>query len=185
MFEIEKKYTQAGTISAHFSQSEDNKTLGKKKVSTGTIQVKRPGKIRWETEKPDPNLLVSNGKIFWFYTPPFDEGEPGQLIERKASEVQSQIATALLSGEFSKVKGIRVQKKSDASFIITPKAGTAGTVLRALIELDLAQLLIQKVTLFHRGGNTAEITLSQIELGNPLKDDLFQFKAPPNTDRVR
>jgi outer membrane lipoprotein carrier protein len=183
--EIEKKYATSPTISAHFSQTDDNKTLGRKKVSGGKIFVKRPGKIRWETETPDPNLLVSNGKIFWFYTPPFDEGESGQLIERKSSEVQSQLATALLSGDFSKVAGIKVQQKSPSIFQIKPKPGTAGTVIQAEITLDLTQNLIQKVSLQHRGGNLSEIALSKIELGHPLADELFVFKAPPNTDRVK
>ncbi len=185
LLEIEKKYTASSTISAHFSQTDDNKTLGRKKTSAGKIFVKRPGKIRWETETPDPNLLVSNGKKFWFYTPPFDEGESGQLIERKPSEVQSQLATALLSGDFSKVAGLKVQQSSPSTFVIIPKPGTAATVVRAIVTLDLAQQLIQKVTLQHRGGNQSEIALSQIELGKPLADDLFVFKAPPNTDRVQ
>lgn len=185
LVEVETKYTQHPTISAQFTQIDHNQTMGKRKTSSGKILVKRPGKIRWETESPDPNLLVSNGKIFWFYTPPFDESEPGQLIERKASEVQSQVATTLLSGDFSKIKGIKVNQKSDSTFEIIPKPGTAGTVLKATLTLDLSQHLIQKVSLFHKGGNQAEITLSQIELGKTLADDLFVFKAPPNTDLVR
>ena len=128
---------------------------------------------------------MSNGKIFWFYTPPFDLGENGQLIERRSSEVQSQVATALLSGEFSKVPGIQVKQKSDSTFLITPKSGTAGSVIRAEVTLDLSKNLIQKVALDHRGGNRSEISLSQIELGKPLPDDFFIFKAPPNTDRVK
>ena len=185
LLEIEKKYAASLTISAHFSQADDNKTLGRRKVSGGKIFVKRPGKIRWETETPDSNLLVSNGKTFWFYTPPFDEGESGQLIERKSSEVQSQLATALLSGDFSKVAGIKVQQTSASTFQIKPKPGTAGTVIQAEITLDLGQNLIQKVSLQHRGGNRSEIALSQIQLGKPLADELFVFKAPPNTDRVK
>lgn len=185
LLEIEKKYAASATISAHFTQTDDNQTLGKKKISTGKILVKRPGKIRWETETPDPNLLVSNGKTFWFYTPPFDEGEPGQLIERKSSEVQSQLATALLSGDFSKIKGLKVRQKSDSTFLIIPKPGTASTVQQSTLTLDLKENLIQKVTLYHRGGNQSEISLTQIELGNALSDDLFVFKAPPNTDRVK
>jgi len=184
LMKIEKKYAASSTISAHFSQTDHNKSLDRKKISSGKIFVKRPGKIRWETEAPDPNLLVSNGKIFWFYTPPFDEGESGQVIERRSSEVQSRLATALLSGDFSKVSGIKAQQKNPSTFLIKPKSGTAGTVIQAFITLDLSKNLIQKVTLQHRGGNESEITLSEIELGQPLADALFVFTAPPNTDRV-
>ncbi len=185
LLDIEEKYSRSPTISAQFTQVDNNVTLGKKKTTSGKIFVKRPSKIRWETEKPDPNLLVSDGKRFWFYTPPFDEGEHGQLIEKPASQVQSKLATALLAGEFSKVPGIKVKQQSPNLFLIVPKSGTSGTVIQAMVTINIADQLIEKVALSHRGGNRSEISLSQIELGKPLDDSSFVFKAPPNTDLVQ
>lgn len=182
--EVEAKYAKAVTLSANFSQVNFEAALGKKKTSTGTILVKRPSKIRWETLKPDPNLLVSDGTHFWFYTPPFDEGERGQIIERSSSEVQSKLAHALLAGSFSVARDMKMIPKPNSTFVLIPKPGSAGTVTQAEIQINPKDQLIQKVCLDHQGGNRAEISLTQIELGKPLKDELFVFKAPPNTDSI-
>lgn len=182
--EVEKKYTESPTLVAEFSQVNESAALKQKKTSSGLIMVKRPDKVRWETLRPDPNLLVSDGKRLWYYTPPFDEGERGQVIERKSSEIHTQLTHALLSGSFSAARDMKITRKSPSHFILTPKPGTAGTVSRAEIHVDPKQKLIRKVILVHLGGNRSEITLSNIELGRELKDDLFYFIPPPDTDRV-
>ena len=182
--EVEAKYAKAATLSAEFSQVTEDAILSKKKNSTGKILIKRPAKVRWETLSPDKNLLVSDGKKYWYYTPPFEEGERGQVIEKNSSSVQSKLANSLLSGAFSVNRDMTIQQKGASTFLLTPKPGTAGTVIQAIVEIDSQSKLIQKVTLNHKGGNRAEITLSQIQLGEVLGDEVFTFKAPPNTDQV-
>ena len=182
--EIETKYSKAATLSAEFEQTTHDAVLAKAKKSSGKIFIKRPSKVRWETLKPDKNLLVSDGAHFWYYTPPFDPDERGQVIEKKTSDVQSRLAQSLLSGAFSMNREIILREKSPSVFVLVPKKGTAGTVTQATVEIDPEQKLIRKVILDHKGGNKAEITLSQIRLGEPLGNDLFSFQAPPNTDKI-
>lgn len=186
--EVEAKYAASSTFSAQFSQGQFNKMTGQTKTSSGKILVERPSKVRWETEKPERNLLIGDGKKFWFYTPPVDpedKDDHGQLIEKAASQVQSRLAGALISGSFSMARDMKIVQKSPSSFTLTPKPGTAGTVEIATIEVDPQKKLIQKVSLNHKGGNRAEITLSQIKLGEPLDKKLFQFVAPKNTDIIK
>jgi outer membrane lipoprotein carrier protein len=182
--EVEDKYTKLSTISAEFTQTNDDATTSKKKKSSGKIFVKRPSKIRWETLQPYNSLLVSDGRTYWYYTPPFDEGERGQVVEKKSSQIQSRLANALLAGSFSIARDMAIKQKSSSTFVLIPKPGSAGTVTQAVIEIDPDKKLIQKVILDHKGGNHSEISLSKIELGHPLEDDFFVFHAPANTDKV-
>lgn len=182
--EIEKKYSQAGTVKAEFVQDTLNTLTARRKVTSGKIFAKRPSKVRWETLKPEASYFVSDGVKSWYYVPPFDATEPGQLIEKKAAETQSKLANALLAGSFSTVKGLKVQQKSSDSFLLIPKKGTAGTVQEALVHLDVPKKLIKKISLLHRGGNRADITLEGVELGAKLGNELFVFVPPQNTQRV-
>ena len=185
LHEVEAKYKAAATLSADFQQINDNKLLSKKKKTSGKIFVKRPSKIRWETSAPDASLLVNDGKKIWFYTPPFEEGERGQVVLKDVSQVQSQLASALLSGAFSVAKNMTIRQESPSLFLLTPKAGTAGTVSQATLQIDSERKLITQVILLHKGGNRTEISLTQIDLGPTLKEDLFQFKTPPHTDLIQ
>ncbi len=182
--EVEDLYAKSATLSADFSQINDNHSLGQQKKSTGKIFVKRPSKIRWETAQPDVSLFISDGVHSWFYTPPFEQDDRGQLIQRKTSKIQSQLTHALLSGSFSMARQMKIVQKSASTFLLIPKKDSAGSVREATIVVNPDQKWIQKVTLEHEGGNRSEITLTHIQLATPLRDDLFTFHAPPNTDQV-
>ena len=186
LLKIEQKYKKAGSLEALFSQENQNSTLSqRKKTSSGKITIRFPSKLRWDTQKPEPQLLVSDGKTFWYYTPPFDQDEPGQLIERPVSRVQSELAHDLLSGSFSSLQSARITQETQTRFLITPKPGKAGTVKEALIEINPQALLIEKVILFYTGGHRSEISLTEIKLGKSLPDSLFHFKAPAHTDVIQ
>lgn len=181
LLEIEKSYQKADTLEAKFEQNKKIESFGREKKSEGVVRFKRPSKFRWETFEPDPGVLVSDGRTFWHYTPPFDETDSGQLLIRKSTEVQSEFARALLSGRFSSLKGLKIADLSRGRFALTPAAGSAGNVIRALLEIDLKAKLIHRVTLEHEGGNKTDIFLSQIELGKTLSEEMFVFQAPERT----
>jgi outer membrane lipoprotein carrier protein len=185
--EVEEKYARAATLTASFTETTTSAALKTTKTSSGALSFKRPGKVRWETLKPDRNLLVGDGIHFWYYTPPFDEGDSGQYSERKASEVQSKFAQLLLSASFSSneaTRSMRLQISSPSEFILLPRRGTAGTVRQAHLTVDPARKLITEIELTHRDGNRTHIVLSGIELGKKLDDTLFQFTPPPNTEKL-
>jgi outer membrane lipoprotein carrier protein len=182
---VQSNYIRGGTLVAEFEQVNKTAALGTEKKSAGLLMVKRPDKVRWETLKPDKNLLVSDGQYYWFYTPPFDDDERGQVIEKRTSEVQSKLANALLSGSFSDLSNMRIKKSGIAQFTLTPKKGTAATLKKAVIEIDPTLNLIKLVHLFHEGGNESRISLSKIRLGEKLDERYFSFVAPPNTDKVK
>jgi outer membrane lipoprotein carrier protein len=183
--EVEAKYAKAGSIEAQFEQITESATMKQKKRSSGVIQIKIPDKLRWETTAPDKSLLVSDGKRFWFYTPPFDEEDEGQLIERKGSDVRSKMASALMSAAFSRAQrrhGLKIIKRDQSHYTLIPRKGSAGTVVEAKIEIDLVEKIIKKVILFHKDGNVAEINLIKVDLGKPMEDSLFVFTPPPRTE---
>jgi outer membrane lipoprotein carrier protein len=182
---IEEKYKLAKTIVAEFNQINEIAALKQKKPSSGKISVKRPDKVRWETLKPDVNLLVSDGKKIWNYTPPFDEDERGQVIEMKTKNFRSSLAAALLAGSFSVAKDMKIEKlDTDANYVLLPKKGTAGSIKEAQVKIDTEKLYIVQVVLLHKEGNRTEINLTNIELGKEIDDKVFEFEVPPNTDRV-
>ena len=181
--DVEAKYTAAKTLRADFSQKNDSAIMQRTTVSSGILLAKRPGKVRWETTQPDRNVLVSDGRRFWFYRPPMFDDERGQVIVSKSSTTVPPLANALLSGSFSMAREMKIDQKSPSRFALIPtRKGSAGTVVRAEIEIKLPEKIIEKVVLEHAGGNRSEIKLSGILLGEEIEDTTFIFVAPPNTD---
>jgi len=185
LLEIEKKYVAAKTLEAKFNQTNWVAMTEVKNDSNGVITIEHPGKFRWETLNPDKNLLVTDGNKFWFYTPPFEKGDRGQVIEKKTNEVQSELANLLLSGAFSKVKDLKIEKVSEKIYQLTPKEGSAGTVKTAQIEINPKKSLIEKIHLEHEGGNKVDIELKDIKLGQKYDAAFFRFITPSNTDVIK
>lgn len=182
--EIERTYQLKKTITASFKQISKSASTGIEKNSTGFIKIKQPNMIRWEIVEPDKSLLVSDGKKFWFYTPPFEAGENGQVIVKKTATTQSRLAHLLIAGSFSSSlvsKEVELKASDSNQFQLIPKKGAAGTVKSALIEIDPVRKRIVRVVLDHQDGNRAEISLNQIELGKNLPDSDFRFIPPPGT----
>ena len=61
--------------------------------SSGTFAFRRPGHFRWQIEKPDPQLIVTDGRKLHFY----DEGLK-QVTVREATEAIQATPAAVLFG---------------------------------------------------------------------------------------
>ncbi len=184
--EVQKEYKKSAGIHAEFEQSVLIKSTKSNKKAQGRIWIKHPNKLRWETLSPDQNILVSDGKYFWFYTPPFEKGDRGQVIIKKSSQVQTRFLNALLSGDFnySKLKA-EIETKNSNVFLLKPSSGTAGDVKSAEITINPETKKIEKVMLMHLSGNETTIQLKEIKLADRLADSLFQFVPDRNTDQIR
>lgn len=183
--EVQKQYKKSQGVEARFDQTTDIKATKQIKKAEGRIWIKRPNKIRWETINPDPNILVSDGKTFWFYTPPFEKGDRGQVIIKKTAQIQTQFLNSMLSGSFEFSNGsATIEEKSPHEFILKPKPGTAGDVQTAEINVDSIKHTILELVLTHTSGNRTEIKLKEVDLDPKLDEKLFKFVPDQNTDKI-
>ena len=182
---VQETYRKQGGVEATFDQVTDVKSTRQSKKAQGKIWIKRPNQLRWETLNPDPNILVSDGKTFWFYTPPFEKGERGQVIIKKTKQVQTQFLNALLSGSFDFGKETQIEELGRGRFMLKPKNGTAGDVETAEISIGVTSAKIESVVLTHSSGNRTEIKLQNIQLKSKLDEKLFRFVPDRNTDRIQ
>jgi outer membrane lipoprotein carrier protein len=65
---FENRYQSSRTLSVVFLErfSENGRLM---REEAGTAYFLRPGKMRWEYEKPEKNLFLVDGKYVWFYAP--------------------------------------------------------------------------------------------------------------------
>src|SRR5207237_9106842 len=66
---VQKFYRHARNFSADFDQRYTYLAFGRTDESKGTVQVKRPGLLRWESEKPEKTIIVLDGKDYWQFSP--------------------------------------------------------------------------------------------------------------------
>src|ERR1700674_1685332 len=91
---MEARYRSAKTLQATFLEryAENGTVL---RTEAGTAYFRRPGKMRWEYERPEKDLFLVDGKTAWFYVP------ADHTVTRVPAKQSGDLRTplALLAGE--------------------------------------------------------------------------------------
>jgi outer membrane lipoprotein carrier protein len=81
------------TARAQFTQTVVDRNGRAMKSANGTFELSRPGKFRWNVEKPYRQLVIGDGQRVWVY----DE-DLNQVIVRNVGDALGGTPAALLSG---------------------------------------------------------------------------------------
>ena len=64
---VDDRYNHLRTLQAEFVETYEG--AGIERSESGSLWLKKPGKMRWEYRTPREKLFLSDGKDAWFYTP--------------------------------------------------------------------------------------------------------------------
>ena len=64
---VDRRYNNLESLETQFTET--YRGAGISRNESGTLWLKRPGKMRWDYREPRPKLFISDGKTAWFYVP--------------------------------------------------------------------------------------------------------------------
>ncbi len=98
---VDKHYNGLASLEAGFSESYRGGGLARSE--SGTMWLKKPGKMRWEYDNPVKKLFVTDGKTAWFYVP--GERQARRAAVKRLDDLRSPLRYLLghtkLEKEFS------------------------------------------------------------------------------------
>jgi len=194
---MEARYRAAKTLQAIFLEryGENGSVV---RSEAGTAYFRRPGKMRWEYERPEKNLFLVDGKTAWFYVPADhtvtrvpakqsgDLRTPLSLLagQMKISRVCSHVEFALAEkplGEGDVVLRCVVRgEKQDAAKTHDPENALGASVNDAVFfEIardsgELARLIVRQA-----GGIEVEFRFENWRFDPAIPDTMFHFEPPP------
>ncbi|OFZ25968.1 MAG: hypothetical protein A2381_09930 [Bdellovibrionales bacterium RIFOXYB1_FULL_37_110] len=187
---LEKQYSFVPrTFSSKVEQVTLSALSGKEKKTYGTMDYMYPGKFRYEQEKPENSkiIFVSNQSQSWFYTAPFLEGEPGDLIinPMKDKFSLSELFDLLQNG-LSSNKMYKVQKQAEAEHLtFSKKVAKNLGINKAILTFNKSNLSgfdnIKSVKIIKDDGSAVLFNLLEIKPNLQFGKDHFLFTPPPNT----
>jgi len=168
------------TISGQFSQLTLDSTGTQLQEATGQMALKRPGLLRWHTDPPLEQLLVSNGEKVWLYDP-----DLWQVTVQKMDQRLTHTPALLLSGDVSKISEnftITYQEGGPVvDFILTP---TAKDTLFDTLRLSFRNGVINDMQLLDAVGQRTNILFMGVTINEPIDDSEFVFQAPAGVDVI-
>ena len=172
--------TGTRTLKAEFSQIVINKSGRKPQQSSGSVAIARPGKLRWDIQKPYPQLVVGDGERIWIYDP-----ELKQVTVRKAGQAISSSPAALLAGSNELEKDFVLEEAGEAEGMnwveATPRSGDGGF---EKVRLGFSGKDLKAMELHDSFGQRTLIRFSGLERNVALPPATFRFTPPAGVDVV-
>ncbi len=180
---LQERYEDTNDVTAHFVQK--TWTAGAKEpvVAQGVVYFKRPCLMRWEYEKPSPQLIVTSGKKVYVYE---KDAHQVMVLSRKRF-LSSEISRAFFLGKGDLERYFRVEMDGPSgsdrewSLLLIPRKPVPQVKSMRLL-LDPDSHLIKEIFIEDQLGGRTHLVFSNIRLNQDLSDRLFDFKPPENTE---
>ncbi|ANQ56546.1 outer membrane lipoprotein chaperone LolA [Vibrio parahaemolyticus] len=172
--ELNKRLAMNEGFSADFSQqviSPEGETVME---GEGSVEIARPSLFRWSTTFPDENLLVSDGKTLWYYSP-FIEQVSIYWQEQATEQTPFVLLTRNRASDWDNYK--ISQKGNEFTLIPTAVDSTQG---QFQINID-AKGVVKGFNVIEQDGQKGLFIFSNVKLGKP-KADRFTFTVPKGVE---
>lgn len=183
---LENHYNRLQTLKANFTQIYKADANSVSRQESGTLYLRKPGKMRWEYSAPETKLFLSDGKTVFFYVP--EERQVTRIRVKESSDLRMPLR--FLLGRMDLKREFRVEQARDAAPLdpgnpvlrLVPK--NAGERFRELLlEVDQQQR-IRRLKIVETDGGVTEFRLFG-EVPNPaLVNSMFQFQIPAGVEVV-
>jgi outer membrane lipoprotein carrier protein len=182
---VQQRYDGIRDFEASFVQTYEGGLLRTKTTESGTVAIKRPGRMRWVYTRPERKEFVSNGQRIYSYLPsdkqvivaPMPTGEqttPALFLTGRGHLVRDFTASfAPLPGAASGLLGLKlVPKRSDPE------------IEWLLLGVDPQTFQIRQLVATDKQGGRSSFTFSNLKENRNLSDKLFEFQVPRGVDVI-
>ena len=176
---VEQRYNRADTLEVLFHE-EYTKTGHNRRAESGLLELRKPGRMRWEYSDPKGKLAVSDGKFFWTYDPADNRVVKTPLRDSNDSPVAFLLGKLHFDKEFRNLQ----QKPEGNDVRITAEPKTDALPYSAVEFLVAPDGRIRQVKVTRFDNSIMTYSFDQEKVGPRLDDKLFQFQAPKGAEVV-
>ena len=183
---VDQRYNHLQTLEAQFSETYSG--AGMTRTESGTLILKKPGRMRWDYEQPRPKMFLTDGKTAWFYVP----GErqvrraPVKHIDDLRSPLRYLLGKTKLEKEFVGLAIDANAKPVNPGDIVLrgiPK-GMQERVGKTLVEVAPDGLIV-RILVEELDGSVTEFRFLQQKENVQIPDQRFRFTPPPGVEVVQ
>jgi outer membrane lipoprotein carrier protein len=181
---LQQKYDRVTDFTADFTHLYEGGVLKKKASERGTVEIKKPGKMRWDYTSPDKKEFVSDGRKIYSYIP----ADKQVIVGTMPSDDQATTAVLFLTGKGNLTRDFTV------SYADSPSGDTVALRLDPrqkqrdydwlILVVDRSALTIRGLTAADQQGGRSTFTFTNYRENTGLSDKVFEFKIPRGTDVI-
>ncbi len=176
---LQGKYLRLNTLTAEFTQIY-NAPGERTRRESGQLQLKKPGKMRWDYTTPEAKLYVSDGKTMYEYLPA--ERTATRASAKQIDDWRAPFMFLLGRGNLRR-DFARIEFASEAPIRaghrvlrLIPKRNS--DIRELLIEIEPNSLRLTRLSLLKSGNARIDFLLNNGQENAVLADSVFTFQPP-------
>ncbi len=183
---VQNFYNRTTDFAADFTQLSVQATTNTRTESRGTVQFRRPGRMRWDYTLPAGNLVVSDGTTLWTHEPANHQAFQANLAQ---SQLPSALAFLMGTGNLANDFTARLLDASRAyptGYIVelTPRTPNPSFA-RLLIYVEPLNYQVVKAGVVDVQNNRNEFTFVNPRVNVNPAQTVFQWTPPRGTNVIR
>jgi outer membrane lipoprotein carrier protein len=178
--QVDDHYNHLTSLRARYSEHYTG--MGMDRTESGTLLLKKPGRMKWLYDEPAGKLFVLDGKFAWFYTP--GDTQTQRIPASQLDDLRSPLRLLLGHTQLTKELENIAVTPAGSSYQITGIPKGMSQRVHLLTLTVTATGAIQHMRLEETTGAITEFTFSDMAENVPVKDSDFTFTPPPGVTIV-
>jgi outer membrane lipoprotein carrier protein len=168
------------TAQASFEQTVRDKTGKVKQQASGTLALSRPGRFRWQYDKPFEQTIVGDGQKLWLYDVDLEQ----VTVRRLEGSLGSSPAALLAgSGDIERYFSVRDDGARDGLEWLTARP-RQNDISFERVRMGFGKNGLEVMELADHFGQTTTLRFSAMKKNPPLDAARFRFTPPKGVDVI-
>jgi outer membrane lipoprotein carrier protein len=172
-----QKLAKLEYFTANFNQQVLDGEGNELQNAMGTLAVKKPNLVHWQTAEPDESLIVSDGDTLWFFDP-FVEQVSAYLLEKALLNTPILLLT---SSDPTLWQHYSVSSTDENNYLIHANDNNAQ-VKTLELRFKKNSNMLNSFTILDATGQLSLFKLSQFDQVAVPESALFTFKIPEGVE---
>jgi outer membrane lipoprotein carrier protein len=179
---VEAAYHQTQAFSANFQQSVSSAAVNTMSTeASGKLFYEKPKKMRWEYDKPEPQVFVANRQLAWLYVPSEKQislSDSTKIFSHPLAQTFFE-GVGALKRHYEVTLDHKQSSKETAVLKLIPRKEDPEIKTLSL-GIDLQTYRISTIEVYNALGNSNRISLDSLKAVTSLDPMLFQMEIPPS-----
>lgn len=176
---VEQRYNRAQTLTARFTETYESGNRTRRSES-GTLALRKPGRMRWDYSSPTGKMFLSDGKRFYLYNP-----DTQRVEVSSAKDLEDMHAPlAFLLGKLHFYKEFSgFEMRGDGPDLWIEAEPTSATLPYSKVEfLVTPEARIRRLRVTQDDLSVLDFTFEDEALNARLAPDRFVFRMPAGAE---
>jgi len=168
------------TLTANFQQSLRDAEGALVEVTSGSLEIRRPGQFRWSYVEPYEQVLVADGLNVWSY-----DVDLAQVTVKPQAEALSNTPAQLLGGSAEAMEQFNYEGSlatDGLTWVTLSPRNTESGFLR--VDMGFTDAGLERMVFFDNLEQRTTVVLSEVAVNEPVATERFEFIVPEDVDVV-